>query len=283
MNNILVSVCIITYNSSKYVLETLESIKAQTYQDIELIVSDDGSKDNTIEIVKHWIDNNKSRFINAKLITSNTNTGVSANCNRAIKAAKGEWIKTLAGDDKLSVKSIEEFVKFTNDNSDCEMCLCRLGLFGSSDKHKKYVQNYLNNIYQIIKVQDRRYQYHTALERHIFPGPAAFYKKSLWARVGGYDENYITEEFSFELRFLQKTSIFFLDKELVLWRLREDSLSNSSFNPIVEKENIKLYFRKRRWLIIKEHMFRLLLRSDYYMLVKIKNYFIYQFKIKKNA
>ncbi len=54
--NPLVSIIVITYNSSKYVLETLESAKAQTYQNIELIVSDDGSTDNTIEICKIWIE-----------------------------------------------------------------------------------------------------------------------------------------------------------------------------------------------------------------------------------
>ena len=49
-NNPLVSINVITYNSSKFVLETLESAKAQTYQNIELIVSDDCSTDNTVEI-----------------------------------------------------------------------------------------------------------------------------------------------------------------------------------------------------------------------------------------
>jgi alpha-1,3-rhamnosyltransferase len=51
----LVSVVIITYNSSKYVLETLESAKAQTYQNIELIVSDDCSTDDTVEKCREWI------------------------------------------------------------------------------------------------------------------------------------------------------------------------------------------------------------------------------------
>ncbi|MDR0890977.1 MAG: glycosyltransferase [Endomicrobium sp.] len=53
-NNPLVSVCVITYNSSKYVLETLESIKTQTYQNIELIVSDDCSTDDTVEVCENY-------------------------------------------------------------------------------------------------------------------------------------------------------------------------------------------------------------------------------------
>ena len=60
--NPLVSAVIITYNSAKYVIETLDSIKAQTYQNIELIVSDDCSTDETTTLVKEWLEKNGNRF-----------------------------------------------------------------------------------------------------------------------------------------------------------------------------------------------------------------------------
>ena len=78
-NQPLVSVPVITYNSSKFVLETLESIKAQTYQNIELIISDDCSTDNTVELCQKWVEENKERFVRTQIITSDLNTGVSAN------------------------------------------------------------------------------------------------------------------------------------------------------------------------------------------------------------
>jgi alpha-1,3-rhamnosyltransferase len=52
----LVSIVVVTYNSSKSVLDTLESVKAQTYQNIEIIITDDCSTDNTVEICRHWIE-----------------------------------------------------------------------------------------------------------------------------------------------------------------------------------------------------------------------------------
>ena len=87
--NDLVSIVVITYNSSKYVLETLESAKAQTYQNIELIITDDCSTDNTVAVCKEWLEKNEDRFVKAELVTSPCNTGVPANLNRGVKKAQG--------------------------------------------------------------------------------------------------------------------------------------------------------------------------------------------------
>ncbi len=107
----LVSIAVIIYNSSKYVVEMLESVKAQTYANIELIISDDHSTDDTVNVCQQWIEKNKEKFIRTDLITTPENKGVSANCtncNRGIKAAQGEWIKFIAGDDILLPECIED-------------------------------------------------------------------------------------------------------------------------------------------------------------------------------
>src|SRR4051794_20989340 len=96
-----VSIIVFTYNSSNYVVETLESAKAQTYRNIELIVSDDGSTDETIPLCLDWLTKNKQEFLRAEIITVEKNTGIPANCNRGVKAAAGEWVKLIAGDDIL--------------------------------------------------------------------------------------------------------------------------------------------------------------------------------------
>ena len=110
-NSPLVSVVIITYNSSRLVLETLESIKSQTYKNLELVVSDDCSNDDTVNVVKEWVRCNKQYFSNTKIVIGEKNKGISANCNNGVRAASGEWIKLLAGDDKLEPFAIEEYMK----------------------------------------------------------------------------------------------------------------------------------------------------------------------------
>src|SRR3954453_22702927 len=115
-----VSIIILTYNSAKFVIETLQSAEKQTYRNIELIISDDGSKAKTIEICNEWMLKNQDRFLRIELLTVQLNTGIPANCNRGVKAAQGEWVKIIAGDDILHPKCIElnnNFIIYNNLNS----------------------------------------------------------------------------------------------------------------------------------------------------------------------
>lgn len=66
--DLLVSICVLTYNSSEYIIETLDSIKNQNYQNIELIISDDCSFDNTVILCTQWINLNRDRFVRVELI-----------------------------------------------------------------------------------------------------------------------------------------------------------------------------------------------------------------------
>jgi len=130
MDNPLVSIIVITYNSSKYVLETLESAKAQTYQNIELIVTDDCSTDDTVEICGNWIEKNKERFVRTELVKSDTNTGIAPNCNRGLKVAKGEWVKYIAGDDILFSDCINQNINYILSNPTASFIFSDLKIIG---------------------------------------------------------------------------------------------------------------------------------------------------------
>ena len=113
----LVSIAVVTYNSSKTVIETLDSIRDQTYLNIELIISDDCSKDDTVEVCRKWVEQNKDRFVRADVFNVEKNTGVSANFNRADAASRGEWGKPIAGDDLLLPNAIQEYVNYIIPNN----------------------------------------------------------------------------------------------------------------------------------------------------------------------
>lgn len=116
-NDPLVSVVIITYNCARYVIDTLNSVKSQSWTNIELIVSDDCSSDNTCQLCHEWLKNNGHHFVKTRLITSMSNTGISSNCNRGLRLAAGTWIKTISGDDILLPDCIADNMDFAIRNS----------------------------------------------------------------------------------------------------------------------------------------------------------------------
>ena len=142
-NNILVSCTVLSYNSAKTILETLESIKAQTYQNIELIVSDDCSKDNTVELCRQWIAVNKNRFVRVVLLTVKENTGVCANGNRAMAACQGKWQKGIAADDILLPNCIGDFVDYVNDNIHAKWIASKVAVYNEEFKEENCIQRNL--------------------------------------------------------------------------------------------------------------------------------------------
>ena len=115
-----ISIAVITYNSEKTVLETLNSIATQTYGTdfIELIISDDGSVDNTIGVIDEWLIKYGDNFNKVIFIKNENNLGVSKNINMAWRASTSEWIKTVAGDDILLPNCIADNVAFLAKESD---------------------------------------------------------------------------------------------------------------------------------------------------------------------
>ena len=85
----LVSVIVYTYHSSETIIETLNSIKEQTYPMIELIVSDDASVDGTVDKVKHWIQKNQKRFVRCEVFVNLHNMGISRHFFKAIAYVQG--------------------------------------------------------------------------------------------------------------------------------------------------------------------------------------------------
>lgn len=110
--NDLVSIIIPLYNGASFILETLDSCKYQSYTNIEVIVVDDNSRDQSAEIVKNYISSD-SRF----QYLYKENSGMTATRNYGYKFAKGEFVIFLDHDDKLETKYIENKLKLA-DNYD---------------------------------------------------------------------------------------------------------------------------------------------------------------------
>lgn len=259
--NPLVSIVVITYNSSQTVIETLESIKAQTYDNLELIVSDDCSQDNTIEVVSQWIADNKYRFVHTGLITTEKNTGVSGNLRRGIAPSKGEWIKSIAGDDLLIPTCIQEYVDFVNNNPEnVRMCVCNVECFTTygeiDEKTKENVCRNFEKACEIYPQQKKR-----IVHELVFSGPTFFYSRELYNEIGGFKDKYgCAEEWPFVYEIIRNgNQIYTIDKKLVRYRVQSSSISHQIYmyglpNKRSFEGGARFFFEKRFFgLIIAGH------------------------------
>lgn len=261
MNNChpLVSVVVITYNSASFIFETLDSVKYQTYDKIELIISDDCSSDATISCIKLWLKENSIFFIRAELIESSVNTGVSSNLNRGIRKATGAWIKILSGDDKLLPNSITDYVEFTSMHPKCKICFGKFYFDGKDVEYVKAEKDHYEVTYYPYLKADYKIQWRRIQKVLFVPGPGLFYQKSLWEKVGGFDERFpFAEEYPFIYNVLEcGERIYFLDKEVYSYSIRDGSLCRDT--------NRRMSYRvfNDQWKFIRKVLFWKSLRHGY--------------------
>ena len=265
-NSPLVSIVVITYNSSKYVVETLESVKAQTYRNIELIVSDDCSTDNTVEVCRNWIEENKERFVRTELLTPNKNTGVSANCNRGVKAARGEWVKIIAGDDLLLDGCVE--VNISNLVDGEYFYFSDLKILSNSTLREERIR-------KIVATRNYYFegdQFYNFLKYEIgLSSPTWFLNRGELVKNGCFDETYKHfEDGPLAFKLLQRGYTFhYIRMETVVYRIHGDSVAYNKgviVNPLFS-ESIRHFMIKEQIPELKKRKMYLEVWHEYLRLL----------------
>lgn len=137
MNN-LVSILIPVYNSEKWIAETINSSINQTWSNKEIIIVDDGSTDNTLQIAREF--QSKSLMV----ITQKTNRGASAARNNALSYAQGDYIQWLDADDLLHPNKIEyQFKQIEKDKDTGILFSSAYGLFYFRYLNARFIPNAL--------------------------------------------------------------------------------------------------------------------------------------------
>lgn len=235
----LVSVIVVTYNSSNYVLKTLESIYRQSYSDIELIVSDDCSTDNTLAVCTEWVGNNKNRFVRAAVVQTPSNGGICHNYNYALQQAKGEWIKYIAGDDILESNCIERFVANIKPHVYLYTCIT------------KHLQNETGEIdLYTTRVPDQSaWKQARYMLKYLYGinGPTLFVERQHLDAIGGFEEKYpMIEDWPIAIRFVTNgLQIGIINEALVQWRIYRDSISHSNYSFAVSLRDAWYDYTKR--------------------------------------
>lgn len=117
MDKPLFTIGIASYNYGKYIIKELEAIRDQTFQDFEIVISDDASTDDSVQVIRKFIEENPQ--LNIKLICKEKNAGLIANKNTIIENANGQYLLLCDADDWMHRQCLEKIANvITNENPD---------------------------------------------------------------------------------------------------------------------------------------------------------------------
>lgn len=166
-----ISILIVTYNRARFIRAAVDSALSQDYPDLEVVVVDDGSTDDTAEIVAGLTDS-RLRYVHKP------NGGVSSARNRAIEEARGEFIIWLDSDDVLLPGTVAAYADALREHPECDIFYGHLRLMDQDDRatgEKRY-RNY-----------DPQDVIPALVHGGIAPQPGVFIRRSIFERIGTYD------------------------------------------------------------------------------------------------
>lgn len=223
----LISVVILSYNSSKTIIETLDSILAQTYQNVELIIADDASQDNSVDLCRQWGQQHEGRFVRMVIMPTEQNRGISGNANRGCRAAHGEWLKVLAADDLLTPNALADLVDFVAERPDTDIVFSKVKPFGDTETASQWLYfdpglllNRLTHTQMLIRI----------FQGNFLPAASAFVKRSCYEELGGYEESIpLMEDWPFWIKAIcRHRQLAFLNKYTACYRFCATSVSQGS-------------------------------------------------------
>jgi len=216
MINPKVSIITVVYNGVQYIEQTIQSVIAQDYTNIEFIIIDGGSNDGTLDIIKKYKDN-IAHWVSEK------DSGIYNAMNKGLKIASGEIIAILNADDYYPSNTILNVVNHFN-KTKADIVYGNLTKFRSIDAKEYFVEISPD----ITIMQKRMGVFH----------PATFVKKEVYQEVGGFNEKYkLSADYDFMLKvYNQQYDFQYLNKSLAYFRI--GGASNTNCNSY--KEGIKI-------------------------------------------
>jgi glycosyltransferase involved in cell wall biosynthesis len=276
LDNILVTVITITYNSSKFVRDAIESVLNQTHKNIQYIIGDDWSNDDTWKIIDEYQDNRIVSYRNEK------NIGEYKNRNKALSLVKGKYFIFVDGDDYLYPHAICYFLENIENYNDCAFLVQK---------------NYFNNIiFPLILYPHQTIEMYYFSENNLLSSSFAsnFFKTELFLSIGGLSTIYKTGDEDIRIRLAALYPVLFV-QGWVSWPRETKGQASSKISTIdrlIEQNDIfnnlvlnKLIINNTLIRDIKLKLIRYALRMAFCFFIKLqwKEFFIVKKIIKQSG
>ncbi|MCG2794061.1 MAG: glycosyltransferase family 2 protein [Weeksellaceae bacterium] len=244
--NFLVSICIPTFNGERYLQEALNSVKAQTYKNFEVIISDDDSKDKTLDICRKF----QSEVDFPVFIYHHTPAGIGANWNNCVQHANGEYIKFLFQDDILDERCLEMMLQKLEE-SNLKICICKRNII--YEKLDPQTEKWIEDFGDLqMKLSTFDYPILTSKifsDKEFLSAPynkigepiVGLLHKDVYEKVGLYNTHFRQFlDYEFWYRALKKYDIILIEEPLVSFRFHD--LQTTNVNKLAQINEKHLYF-----------------------------------------
>lgn len=219
--NELVSIIMPSYNTGKFIKKTINSVINQTYNNWELIIVDDGSTDNTDEVVRAIKDDR------IKYIKNKVNKGAAISRNIALREAKGRWIAFLDSDDLWKEDKLEKQIKFMEDNN-------------YYFSYTNYIEIDENSNFNGRKITGPKKITRIGMFNYCWPGCLTVMYDSKRIGLIQIEDIKKNNDYAMWLKACKKADCYLLNEELAMYRKRTGSISNHSYKTLI-KWHYKLY------------------------------------------
>jgi len=223
----LISIILPLYNGGEFIEKTLLSIGQQSFNNAELIVVDDGSTDNSVEIIKNISSESSCPILKNLKIFSQKNGGVASARNHGIDAAKGEWLSFIDQDDIWLPGKLEKQIEMLH-GTNASFCYTAFTRFYSDGKEVPKQNG----------SSDRNKSLRSLISGQLFiPPSAVLVKKEIAEIIGGFNSDFIpSDEWDFFLRILEKYDPVYCPEILVKFRSHPTSTAKKQKRKIFEAQ-----------------------------------------------
>lgn len=238
-----ISVITASYNYAQYIEEAINSVINQSYQDWELIIVDDGSSDNSVEIIKSYCE--KDSRIKLFQHDGGQNKGLKETILLGLGHVTGDWVAFLESDDVFAPENLQKKVEIIEKHPDVKLIFNKMGYLCETEEGKKQIKFHDKKQHKLAKTRFPQNMFYQFYIRNMILSFSCVMVNAQTLKSADFDTpNDIMIDWWLWINLAYENDFYYLDEELTTWRLHDNSyITQNDYNTRYNLPR-KAYFKR---------------------------------------